>query len=129
MNTTVQDKIIVNKLCKAFDTHGILHDVSFTVRDGEFLSILGPSGCGKTTILRILMICAHTKADRIHSLFVRTKQLVERRSVPLYRPFDELFFISFFFKLLPPFLQKEQKNDYSNSTSSIISSKIAAICS
>ena len=55
MNTTVQDKIIVNKLCKAFDTHGILHDVSFTVRDGEFLSILGPSGCGKTTILRILI--------------------------------------------------------------------------
>lgn len=49
------DKIIVSNLSKAFGQTGVLHDVSFTVRDGEFLSILGPSGCGKTTILRILI--------------------------------------------------------------------------
>ncbi len=49
------DKLVVNNLSKAFDQTGVLHDVSFTVRNGEFLSILGPSGCGKTTILRILI--------------------------------------------------------------------------
>ncbi len=49
------DKIIVSNLSKAFGQTGVLRDVSFTVRDGEFLSILGPSGCGKTTILRILI--------------------------------------------------------------------------
>ena len=26
--------------------------VSFTVRDGEIVSLIGPSGCGKTTALR-----------------------------------------------------------------------------
>jgi NitT/TauT family transport system ATP-binding protein len=31
-----------------------LKDISFTVEDGEFLSILGPSGCGKSTLLNIL---------------------------------------------------------------------------
>ena len=31
-----------------------LDDVSLTVGEGEFVSILGPSGCGKTTVLRIL---------------------------------------------------------------------------
>ena len=49
------DKLVVNDLTKAFGEIGVLHGVSFTVREGEFLSILGPSGCGKTTILRILI--------------------------------------------------------------------------
>lgn len=32
----------------------VLREVSFTVRHGEFVTLLGPSGCGKTTLLRIL---------------------------------------------------------------------------
>ncbi|MDE6001304.1 MAG: ATP-binding cassette domain-containing protein, partial [Clostridia bacterium] len=28
-------------------------DLSFTVDDGQFVSVIGPSGCGKTTILSI----------------------------------------------------------------------------
>lgn len=31
-----------------------LSDVSFDIREREFLSILGPSGCGKSTLLRII---------------------------------------------------------------------------
>ena len=31
-----------------------LHDISLSVADGEFISLIGPSGCGKTTVLRIL---------------------------------------------------------------------------
>ena len=30
-------------------------DLSFTVYEGEFVSIVGPSGCGKTTVLSLLM--------------------------------------------------------------------------
>ncbi|MFF5986608.1 ABC transporter ATP-binding protein [Prauserella flavalba] len=32
-------------------TSTVLHDVSFTVADGEFFTLLGPSGCGKSTTL------------------------------------------------------------------------------
>ena len=35
-------------------TGQVLGDVSFTLRDGEFLSVIGPSGAGKTTLFRIL---------------------------------------------------------------------------
>ncbi|QIG51876.1 ABC transporter ATP-binding protein [Nordella sp. HKS 07] len=31
-----------------------LKDVSLSIRDNEFFTLLGPSGCGKTTLLRIL---------------------------------------------------------------------------
>lgn len=46
----------VNNLKKTYSTdHGPVHavqDLSFQMRDGEFLTLLGPSGCGKTTTLR-----------------------------------------------------------------------------
>jgi ABC-type nitrate/sulfonate/bicarbonate transport system ATPase subunit len=39
----------------ALHTVRALDRVSFTVRDGEIVSLIGPSGCGKTTALRIAM--------------------------------------------------------------------------
>ncbi|WP_405128319.1 ABC transporter ATP-binding protein [Pseudoalteromonas sp. PB2-1] len=55
MNTEI---LRVNNLTKSF-TNGdqvsqILKGISFTVYDGEFISISGPSGCGKSTLLNIM---------------------------------------------------------------------------
>ncbi len=48
-------KVSVQNLCKSYDGKAVLNNVSFDLREGEFLSVLGPSGCGKTTLLRILI--------------------------------------------------------------------------
>jgi ABC-type nitrate/sulfonate/bicarbonate transport system ATPase subunit len=54
----MRPKIDVRSLSKTFQTRGgpvaVLDDVSFSVRDGEFLGIIGPSGCGKSTLLSVL---------------------------------------------------------------------------
>ena len=41
-------------LHKSFGAVTALSGVSFSIRSGEFVTLLGPSGCGKSTILRIL---------------------------------------------------------------------------
>ncbi|MEM3382646.1 MAG: ABC transporter ATP-binding protein [Nitrososphaerales archaeon] len=49
----------VKNVSKEFHLHNrkvpILRDVSFSVHENEFLTIVGPSGCGKSTLLRIIM--------------------------------------------------------------------------
>lgn len=48
----------IRELSKRFG-HGkgtvtALHEVSFSIAEGEFFTLLGPSGCGKTTLLRLI---------------------------------------------------------------------------
>jgi len=44
----------IESVQKSFGSISALDDVSLSVHDGEFLSLLGPSGCGKTTLIRII---------------------------------------------------------------------------
>ena len=55
MDVLVKDKLIVTGLSKRYGERQTLKNLTFSVREGEFLSILGPSGCGKTTLLRVLI--------------------------------------------------------------------------
>ncbi len=49
------NKISVININKKFNGQIILEDISFDIKEGEFISILGASGCGKTTLLKILI--------------------------------------------------------------------------
>lgn len=49
-----QVKVRVEHLVKKFGDLLVLDDISFDVKQGEFLCIVGPTGCGKTTFLNSL---------------------------------------------------------------------------
>ncbi|MGH6673962.1 MAG: ABC transporter ATP-binding protein [Xanthobacteraceae bacterium] len=52
--------ISIDNLTKKFpapgseDTFVVLHDISISVDEGKFVSIVGPSGCGKSTLLNVI---------------------------------------------------------------------------
>jgi spermidine/putrescine transport system ATP-binding protein len=62
LNTAVVE---LSRVCKQFGGQHALTDISLTVADGEFLSLLGPSGCGKTTLLRLIGGFEHCTAGTI----------------------------------------------------------------
>ena len=47
--------IEVKNLSFSYGDHAVLHDISFSVEKGEFLSILGPNGVGKSTLFRCVL--------------------------------------------------------------------------
>ena len=52
------ERIVFDAVTKEYDVGGrplkVVEDVSFTVRDGEFVALVGPSGCGKTTMMNMV---------------------------------------------------------------------------
>ena len=46
--------IEIKDLCKSFDGTQVLKNITFYIRNNEFITLLGPSGCGKSMTLRII---------------------------------------------------------------------------
>ena len=48
----------VKNICKTYQAQNgeieALRNISFDVKEGEYISIIGPSGCGKSTLLSII---------------------------------------------------------------------------
>ncbi len=54
-------RVTFENVTKKFGDFAAVQDMSLTVNDGEFFTLLGPSGCGKTTALR--MVAGFYKPD------------------------------------------------------------------
>lgn len=46
--------VLIDGVSKTFGNQTVLKNIGFTIRPGEFFTLLGPSGCGKTTLLRAI---------------------------------------------------------------------------
>jgi putative ABC transport system ATP-binding protein len=75
--------IEVRKLTKAYKLANlvtpVLDGVSFTVAEGEFLSIIGPSGSGKTTLLNLLGGLDRDYSGSLHIADKEMKALTDRQ--------------------------------------------------
>ena len=59
------DYLVVIGADKRFGAATVLRDLSLSVAQGEFVSLLGPSGCGKTTLLRCIAGLLHPDRGQI----------------------------------------------------------------
>ena len=68
MNNIIEVKNLSKNYHNLHEEIVALKDISFSLKEGEYLAIIGPSGCGKSTILSILAdISNKTSGDILFS--------------------------------------------------------------
>jgi zinc transport system ATP-binding protein len=55
----------VENVSFAYNGEAVLHDVSLTIREKEFVWIVGPNGGGKTTLIKLILGLLQPKSGRI----------------------------------------------------------------
>jgi zinc transport system ATP-binding protein len=76
----------------AYDGLSVVEDATFTVADGDFLSVIGPNGAGKTTLAKLLLGLLEPQSGRIR-VFGKSPQAARSGLgyVPQYAQFDPAF--------------------------------------
>src|SRR5438445_4097212 len=74
--------IEIKNVSKIFGDVVAVNDVSFSVKEGEFVALLGPSGGGKTTVLRLI---AGLEVPTQGDIFIRSQRMndipVQKRNI------------------------------------------------
>lgn len=71
------------------DTVPMMRQLSFSVEDGEFVSIIGASGCGKSTIFRLINGLEHLQEGEI---LVDGKPISQLKQYSAFMPQKDLLF-------------------------------------
>lgn len=96
----LEAKLINKHFHNPVDFH-VLKDISFGIKEGEFVSIMGKSGCGKSTLLYIL---STMDTDYTGELWIAGQKVTGRDKKELARIRNaEIGFVFQFHYLLPEF--------------------------
>jgi multiple sugar transport system ATP-binding protein len=57
--------LVLQGIHKSFGTTRVLHEMTISLSDGEFLVLVGPSGCGKTTLMNLVAGLEEPSGGRI----------------------------------------------------------------
>ena len=44
----------IQNICKKYDNHDALKNISFSLKKGDIVGVLGPKGAGKSTLMKII---------------------------------------------------------------------------
>ena len=129
MNKVIDAKGICKEFIIGKSREQVLKQISFQVRQGEFLSVMGPSGCGKSTLLYILGGLDLPKGGEVYSFGRSYKDMSEKEKSKMRR--TKIGFVFQFYNLVPnlnvednillPILLDGKKiKDYENPLSEIL---------
>ncbi|MDC7223608.1 MAG: ABC transporter ATP-binding protein [Spirochaetales bacterium] len=60
-------EIVLHKLCAGYGKKTVLRDISFSVKEGEILTLLGANGEGKTTLLKTICRLIPSQGGRVEA--------------------------------------------------------------
>lgn len=55
MSNTVKPVVQFEQVCFSYGRSEVLHDISVTVNESDFVAVVGPNGGGKTTLIRLIL--------------------------------------------------------------------------
>lgn len=79
------------RVCKRFNSHGALVDLSLDISNNEILFITGPSGAGKTTLLKLLYLGEPATEGQILIDGMNIQRIPNKRIPELRRKFGIIF--------------------------------------
>ncbi|MHA1562919.1 MAG: ABC transporter ATP-binding protein [Promethearchaeota archaeon] len=83
--------IVIKKLTKNFitpsETLNVLRGIDFTIKRGEFVSIMGPSGSGKSTLLNIIGLLDSFEEGEyfLSGIDIKNLSFKDKRRIRLYK--------------------------------------------
>ena len=82
-------KLEISGLTFSYENKKIFDGLEFSIREGEFVSLLGPSGCGKSTLLKLLTGVIAPEEGSILTDGQKIRGITEHFA---YMPQDDLLF-------------------------------------
>jgi len=88
----IQLKSIERYFKTSFQRSYVLRDISFNVKEGEFLTIMGPSGAGKSTLLNIIGMLDQPNSGEYYFLDKPVHNLKEKQRTQYHRNYIGFIF-------------------------------------
>lgn len=79
----------ISQITKSFGQKDVLQELSFTVEQGEFVSIIGPSGSGKSTLFSVI---GGIIAPNAGNILLHGKSIINERGHISYMPQQDALF-------------------------------------